>query len=211
MSWTDDPTTNQTDNEELVQMILLNKERKVRIKVELRDETDQPVSLKKVIKDLMEYINDKFKNPDTKNNSFVTQIYPLLANVLSTSLAGSLDPNLAAAVLTSNVVKDSFMMTMSLSFLLLQYIKQNNLTIHTIEEQLTEEQLEEWDTRVLISAIAGKASMLGVDFKQAVAVVYKHGNITLDQASRAFGYATSEEELAELAGTTTDEDEDETN
>lgn len=206
MSWSDDETVNpnQVNTEELVQMILLNKKRKVRIKVELRDEANEVVPLKKICTELLGYVNEKFEDEDM-NNNFVTQVYPLLANMLSTSLAGSLDANLAAAVLTNNLIKDSFMMTMSLSFLLLQYIKQNNLSINTIEEPLSDEQIEQWDTRALISAIAGKATMLGIPFKTAIATVWKQGLLTLDQASQAFGYPTNDEELNELAGTTTDE------
>lgn len=206
MSWTDDePVESQINEKELVEMVLLNKDRKVRIKVELKDTHGESVPLKKVVTDLLEYVDDKFKEGQ-EENPFVSQIYPLLANMLATTLGKALHPNLAAAVLTNNLVKDSFMMTMSLSFLLLQYIKQNGYSIHSTEEPLTDEQIESWNTRALISSVAGKAAMLGIDFKTAIATVYKHGNITLEQASLALGYNVTEDELQYMAGGNLDEE-----
>lgn len=204
MSWTDEFSDESAQNQDLIKMVLINKERKVRISVELKDKDGSPVVLKEVIANILEYISDKLG--DKTENSFTEQIYPLMAQTLAAGVATLVPTGEAAYILTSENIKNSYMTMMSVGFLLLQYIKQNNYTIYSIEEPVSDEEIEAWDKRSRATSIATKAHMLGIEFDLAVALLNRKGHISVEEAGDLLGYSVTSEDLNNIINNSSVED-----
>ncbi len=196
--WSDDEM--QTDsgefNKQVIQLVLVNPVKKIRVTVQLKDENNNEVELQGVVNELLDYISAKVKDPE--ENSFVTQVYPLMAGALAMGMTEIVGPQSTDFLLTNDLIKNSYMTMMSTGFLLLQYIKQHNYSIHTVEEELSDDEVADWQAKTLASSIQSKAALLGIDYKLAIAILCKKGDISLEEAGKLLGNSVSESDIQDI-------------
>lgn len=162
-----DEEGNHLTPEDIFSMVLLNRKRMVRVNIELRDKEGNKLDLATdVIEDLLKYIDRKLN--DDERNQFADQIFPLMGKILASGLARLLGVYKTGFYLTNDDTRYSFINMMSLSFLLLKYIQQKELSIHTVEEPITEEELNNIENRAKENAEMVASSIMSTTSNKKV-------------------------------------------
>jgi len=92
---------------------------------------------------------------------------------------------------------------MASSFYLLKFIQNNKIKIHTIEEELTDDDIDTYERLSKASSTMSLANTMGLDHKEVIKSLLKHGKIK-EEDLKALG---SEDILQEL----NDEDKNDAN
>ena len=166
----------EMDPEDVFKMCTINKIKKTRVTVELRDEEDDVVELKDVIQQLLEYIKDQLK--DKKGNQFVDQILPLMAQSVVSGLGRLIGLRLTAFHLSNEITRTSIIQMMCVALLMLKFVQQNGLQIHTFEEDVTDEEIEEVERRTRAESTATLAALAGHNPREVLERLRANGDIT---------------------------------
>ena len=94
-----------------------------------------------------------------------------------TGLGKVMGDQLAAATLSQELFRNSFLHIMTVGFYLLKFIQTKNLKIFTIEEPLTDEDIERYDRISRASDVTSLAAMMGYTPEQAVKEMIKTGKL----------------------------------
>lgn len=161
--------------DEIFKIVTIDPERKVKQHIQLRDEQGDEVPIRETIEKLTEYVSDKLK--EEKGNTCKQQIMPLMAQSMAGGLCKLMGPYLTGLTLAQSHLRHSLMHMMTVSFYLLKWIQGKKIKIHTIEEQLTD---EDYDTLQRVSEASGKAiiaQMAGLDGKEIIKEMLRAGKI----------------------------------
>lgn len=162
--------------EDVFSMVMINKIKKTKIKVELQDKDGDAVSLSEVITELLRYMNEKMK--DENGNQFADQIFPLVSQATVSTLGRLVGINATAFYLSNEGTRTAIVYSMAMAFLLLKYVQKHNLTIHTFEEQVSDEEIEGIERKSEANKVAMLGAMFGEDPKEVLQKMMEEGRIT---------------------------------
>lgn len=174
------PTDGMTP-EEVFSMVMINKKRLVKTKIELRDEHGETIQLHEVIADLLEYMKDKMKADEV--NQMADQIFPMMGQALVSGLGRLIGNDATAYYLANEVSRISFIQMMCLSFLLLKYVQEKKLTLFAIDEPVTEEEVESVQRRSKANSLAMMGHMMGMSYKDILKELVDKGELTENDLS----------------------------
>ena len=161
--------------DELFRVITIDRQRNMRMEIELCDENGDTIPIKETAEKITEYVNDKLK--DQEKNSCSQQIFPLMANAMVVSLCKLLGHPTTALMLTQDHIRYSFIEMMMIGFYLLKFIQQNNIKIHTTEEPISQEDIDMYERINRASSVATMAASVGTDPRDALRELLKAGKI----------------------------------
>ncbi len=162
--------------EEVFSLVMINKKRMVRTKVELRDEQGEVIPLHEVVADLMAYMKGKLDAGE--ENQLADQIYPMMGQVLVSGLGRLVGIGMTGYYLASDVARMSFMHMMSVSFLMLKYVQEKKLTIIAVEEPVTDEEVQAVERKSRANSVAMVGAMTGMSYKDILKELVDKGELT---------------------------------
>lgn len=127
--------------EDVFQMTTINRLKKTKLTVELRDDEDDVILIPEIVDELINYMKDKLQNGE-ETSQFTGQIMPLMSQSLVSGLGRLLGIRTTGALLHNEVIRYSLVHMMSMSMLLLKFIQDKDLKIFTYEEEATQEELD---------------------------------------------------------------------
>ncbi len=171
--------------EEVFKMVLINKAKNTSVRVELQDKDGDTVDLAETVEQLIKYINDKMQ--DSEGNDFVDQIMPLMTQSLVSGLGRILGLHQAAFYLCDAEINRSFTHMMCISFLLLKFVQQKGLLIHTYEEPMTEEEIASIERKSQANNIAMIGMKAGQDPRAVLREMVNQGMLTEEDLQSMLG------------------------
>lgn len=186
---------NNLTAEEVFRLIAIDRKRKVKTSVELKDSEEDEIPIKEVVEELVQYINDKLA--DDEANICKTQILPLMVQAATIGLAKYLDKQSAAFLLADPVMRDSLIQMMGLSFYLLKWMQQKRIKIYTLEEQVTEEEIASLDRCSRASDLVARYAKSGGNPKVAMREMLKRGLLKEEDLEHLGAEDLTEETIAQ--------------
>lgn len=164
--------------EDLFSMVMINKKRKVKTTVELRDADGDTIELKDVIQQLLQYSRDKME--DKSGNQFNEQIMPLMAQSVVSGLGRMIGIRATAFHLSNELTRAAFVQMMAIGLLILKFIQKEELKIYTYEEPVTDEEIEDIHRKSKANSVATLASLAGANPREVLEELRAQGHITDD-------------------------------
>lgn len=168
--------------EDVLNVATIDVHRKKRIQVSLRQEDGELVPLEQVISKLIDYIDSK--SGDKQENQFKQQVLPLVAQGLVVVLDKILGREMSATLMAQLPIRESYIMAVATGFLLMKFLTGKNIKIHTVEEDLTDEQIDQYFRVDTVSSIAQISRMMGVDPKAVIRELVKQGKMTREDLTQ---------------------------
>lgn len=162
--------------EEIFQMVMINKNRGTTVRIELHDEEGNEVKLPEIIEQLAGYIVREITSAE--ESQFSDQIMPLMGQSVATGLYEMFGAVETAHYVTNKFYLDALVRMMSIAFLLLKYVQQNKLTIKTFEEEVSEEELESIERKSALTSITMSEVLNGQDPRKILDALIQAGKIT---------------------------------
>jgi hypothetical protein len=162
--------------EEVFKMVMINKVKGTTVSVKLFDKEDDEIELSEIIEQLLTFIEKQLS--EDGSNQLTDQIIPLMAQALVSGLGRMLGINQTAFYLSNEVTKMSMINMMSISFLLLKFVQQNDITIQTFEEDISEEEMDELQRKAKAQSQATMGAFLGMNPKEILQDLFDRGEIT---------------------------------
>jgi len=162
--------------EEVFKMVLINKVKGTIVSIKLFDKDQDEIELSETIEQLLQYIEDSLSSDES--NQFVDQIMPLMAQTLVSGLGRMLGINQTAFYLSNETTKMSMINMMGIAFLLLKFVQQNEITIETFEEQISEEEIDQIQRKARAENSATIGTFLGISPKEILQDLLDKGEIT---------------------------------
>lgn len=178
----DDPDT--LTPEDIFSMVMLNKVKKTKVKVQLQDKEGDNIELPAIVEQLIKYIDDKLKDPS--GNQFADQIMPLMSSAVLSTLGRIIGIRGTAFYLAEDNTRMALIWSMCVAFLLLKYVQKHELTINTIEEQVSDEEIEDFERKAKLNNIATLSELMGADPQQVLQELVDQGKITEDDLANLF-------------------------
>lgn len=126
--------------EDIFSLVTAIPKRKIKVKAHLQDADGDKIETAKIATELVDFVNREMSKPE--NNNINTQVFPLITQLMVSYIPRVVGLDYAKVVFAAPALRNTFIHMGMASFLMLQYIKQNNLKIVTIEEEITEQELE---------------------------------------------------------------------
>lgn len=173
--------------EDVFSMVTLNKVKKCKVHVELRDEAGDKVSLPDTIGNILDFIKDKMSTTNEEGNQFINQIFPLMSQSVVSGLGRMLGLHQTAFMMAQDDTKAGILYMMCVAFLLLKFVQNNKLKIHTYEEPVSDEEIE----AIYRKSDANKAMTLGVmagmEPTEILEKLYEQGKVTEEDLQQLMG------------------------
>lgn len=176
--------------EDVFKMVMVNKIKNTKVKVELQDSEGEKIDLAEVITESLRFIDERMNDKSPEGNQFADQIFPLISQATVSTLGRLLGINTAAFYLQNDTTRMSVIYSMSVAFLLLKYVQKHKLTIHTTEVPVSEDEIEEIERRSEANKAAMIGSMMGVDPASVIRHLFEEGKITEEDLSELLGEAS---------------------
>lgn len=176
--------------EDILQMVMINRNKKTKVSISLEDEEGDKVDLVETISGLIKYVEDKLN--DKEENQFVEQILPLMSQSVVTGLSRMIGTDATAFHLTNPITRTAIINMMAVGFLLLKFVQQNDLSVVTHEEPVTDEEIAEIEQRSQVASAAMALASTGMDPKQVLQILKEQGKITDDDLKKALGEETDD-------------------
>ncbi len=165
----------KTTLEELFKVVLIDRKRKVKLRPQLRDQDGDVVDIRETIEKLIEYVGDKMR--EETPNICNQQIMPLLAQAMTGGLVKLTGSRTAILMLSQEHIRFSLSYMMMASFYMMKWIQSKNIKIHTIEEHVTQEEIDMYDRVSKLSDISVQASQMGISPKEVIKKMLELGQI----------------------------------
>lgn len=144
LDWDDDGNVRYRDEptpEDVFKMVTICKTRKVRLSVELHDGDDEIVLISEAAEAVLNYMKEK--SGKGADNDYINQIAPFMAQLLVSGLGRRIGIRETAFLLSNDIIKFALTEMMSMSFLMLKFMQAHGLKLRTLEEDVTDEEIEE--------------------------------------------------------------------
>jgi len=161
--------------DDLYRLVTIDKDKKVKITISLKDANGGDISIKETIRSLTEWVDDKLKS--TESSSCRHQIYPLMAQSMAEGMIKLLGINTASLMLSSESIRYSIIHMMTVGFYLLKFIQRKNIKVFTNEEPLTDQDILTYERISKASNLATMAHHMGLDPKTMVKTLIKQGKL----------------------------------
>lgn len=178
--------------EDVFKLVTINRVRKVKTRTEITDTDGNTVDMVDLIQQLMTYMKDKVSSHEA--NQFSDRILPMLAQTMGSFLGRFLGIPKAAFYLAVPDTRDAFQYSMALGLLLYKTVKDKNWTIHTYEEDLTDEELEEIERKSAANNVATLAALSGHNAREVLREMVNQGKLTEKDLKDILGSSDSEED-----------------
>jgi hypothetical protein len=178
--------------EELCRLVMIDRQRKVRTTIVLKDADGDEIPIGETVKKLTQYMIDKTK--DEEDNACRLQVIPLMSQALAGGLIKLMGTGEAVYLLSDHSIRMSLIYMMGMSFYLLKWIQQHNIRISTVEQSLTDEDIEMYDRVSRANEATVKYSALGGDPKQMIRELLKRGAIRKEDLATLGADDLTEEE-----------------
>lgn len=172
--------------EDLFKMVLLNKRTKKKVSIELMDKDGDEIDLADMLEELVNYVKDKLEDD---NNQLVDQIMPLMSQSLVSGMGRMLGLQATAFFVSNPNTRMALIYMMMISFILYKMVQVKDLTINTIEEEVSDEEIEEIERKSKASSVANMSAMLGMDPREALQQMVEKGDLTEEDLKDMLGHA----------------------
>lgn len=162
--------------EEVFSLVMINKKRMVKTKIELKDEQGEVIPLHEVVSDLLAYMKTKMEAGE--ESQIADQIFPMMGQVLVSGLGRLIGIPMTGFYLASDLARMSFMHMMSISFLMLKYVQEKKLTIIAVEEPIGEEEVQTIERKAKANSLAIMGAMSGMSYKDILKELVDKGELT---------------------------------
>jgi hypothetical protein len=162
--------------EDVFGMVMINKMRNKKVSCVLVDKDGDEIDMAEVITALLGYIQDRLR--DDSENEFNDQIMPLMAQAMTSGLGRMIGIQLTGFHMANEVTRHAFIHMMGLSFLLLKWLQQKEITIQTIEEEISDDEIEALDRKSRANEVATMGSLLGGSPREILQQLMDNGQIT---------------------------------
>jgi len=157
-------------------VVAIDRIRKVRMNAELRDTDGSIIDIQDTVENLAEYVLDKMK--DEEANTIQRQVFPVMAHAAVTTLTQLVGQQTAGLLMSQELFRSTITSSMMISFLLMQFIKKNDIKIYTSEESITDEEMASYDRVNAATSVTTLAATLGADPKEIIRELIKQGRLT---------------------------------
>lgn len=167
--------------EDFFNIVTIDKKRKKRITIRLEDADGDEVPIKEAVEKLTDYVIEKASNQDDDdNNHVINKLAPLVGHALVCGLPKVIGDNLTIMMLSMEHYRHSMSMMMLLSFVLIKWVQDKKLKIVTMEEDISDEDLEKQEKIHKANSAAMISAMLGMTPEEAIKEIAKSGDVNLD-------------------------------
>ena len=157
----------------LFKVVMIDIQRKKKISIQLRDSDGDEVPISETVEKLTEYVDDKVK--DTESNPCKQQIMPLMAQTMVRGMSKLMGPSLTNVMLSNSDVRYSLMHMMTVGFYLLKFIQNKKIKIHTVEEDINQEDIDTYMRVDKASNMITMAANMGHDPREVVKEMLRKG------------------------------------
>lgn len=168
-------TASSATIDELYKVTMIDRIRKVKITIQLKDEEGDEIPVRETIEQLTSYISDKVA--EDKPNVTKQQVMPLMAQAMVGGMIKLLGPSHAMLMLSNQVTRYGLINMMTVSFYLLKWLQKNKIKIHTIEDSITEEEIDMYDRINTAGDLSIQAAAMGADPKKVIREMIKLGKL----------------------------------
>jgi len=163
------------DINEIFRLVLLDPIAKQRLSVKLKDKEGDEVSITEITSSVTEYILDKLK--DEKPNQIKSEIMPIISQAMVAGMAKLIGNDNAVYVLSDSYMRGLFLDLMMVAFALLKFIQKKDLSIVTMAEPVTEEEISSYRRTTHCASAISRASLLGVSPRDLIKEMLSRGLI----------------------------------
>ena len=135
-----------------------------------------------IINDLIDFVQEKLML-DT-NNATKNQVNPLIIDVVTTTVSKNMSFYDASILLANNQILTMLRYSGIVSFYLMKYLEKNKLTLKTIEEHISKQDVEDYVHFTNVNQVLSKLEELGFSYTQIVQDMYKKKYITKDDLKK---------------------------
>lgn len=161
--------------DELFRIITIDRKRKVKMTVQLRDAAGDEVPIRETIEKLTEYVGDKMK--EDGHNTCKQQIMPMMAQAVVGGLVKLMNEGPATYMLSQEHIRFSLVHMMIVSFYMFKWIQKKQIKIHTTEEDITDEDIAMYDRVSTASDVSVMAAAHGGDPKEVLRQMIDSGQL----------------------------------
>ncbi len=173
--------------------------RKKKIAIKLEDETGTEVNVSEVITQVNSYITDQLTSKD--RNVCLDQIFPLLSQLLNRSINSiTKDIYLSGILMSQAIYRNTFISEMMLTFYFLKFIQKHNIKIVTMEEDISQEEIDKLIKADQVNAFSIAAINMGMPLKEVVESLLASGHVSRQDLIDS-GMIKDEDILENLANT----------
>lgn len=190
--YADDPDT--LTPEDIFKMVLLNKRTNMKVSVQLQDKDGEEVELADLLEQLVKYVKDKL---DEDNNQLVDEIMPLMSQMLVSGMGRLLGLNTTAFYVSNPNTRMALIYMMMIAFTMYKLVQVKGLKINTVEEEVSEEEIEEIERKSRANDVATMSQMLGGDPREALQQMVDRGDLTEDDLVELLGRAKGDKDDGE--------------
>lgn len=167
---------NKPSEDQLFRIITIDRQRRVKMNIQLRDKDGDEVPVRETVEKLTEWVSDQLGS-DNEVNTCRQQIMPLMAHAVVGGMFKFLDRDMAASMLSTEVVRYSLVHMMSVGFYLLKWLQKKDIKIFTSEEPITQDELEMYDRLNNANSIMNMAQNMGVAPEDALIKLVQDGKL----------------------------------
>ena len=171
-----------TNIEELLQLCLIDKKRKVRIHIQLEDKDGDVIEILDTIRALSNWVVKQLA--DKPAGACSRQVVPLMGQAIVGALSATLQPSGTALLLLNEDIRFSLIHIMSVGYYLFRFLDKKGIKIKTIEYPITDEEIEQITKATEIDSKFARALMQGSSPKDILENLKEQGLIT-DEDLRA--------------------------
>lgn len=174
---------NPSTPEDLFDVYTLFPQKKLKVLAELRDSEDKPLVLSDVTLHLLKYMLEK--TLEKKGNDYIERIVPLLSQAMIFTLCDMYGYQATKDFIANESFREPASKLMSVAFLLLKYIQDEELNIAILEEDLTEEQMNGYMDNSIAPLSSSTEDFRDmpplIDYKQAIKELVNLGQIKKEE------------------------------
>jgi len=164
--------------DELFRIVMIDRKRKVRMSIQLRDEDGDEIPVRETIEKLTEFIGDKLK--EEEGNVCKQQIMPLMSQAVVGGMIKLMGQGFATYMLSQQHIRVGLIHMMTVSFYLVKWLQAKNIKIHTTEEPVTQSDIDMYDRISKANDMTMQAAAHGVDPKEIVREMLRQGSLHQD-------------------------------
>ena len=159
--------------EDLYSLVMIDKIRKVKTLITLRDSEGDEIPIRETTEKLVEFISDKVK--DEEANSCKQQVMPLMSQAMVTGMIKLLGMQNTQLLLCDSTTRNGLMYMMTMSFYLLKWIQQKNIKIFSEEFSLSDDELASIERISFANDMTVKYAVSGGDPRDAIRKMIQKG------------------------------------
>jgi hypothetical protein len=181
--------------DEMLRVITIDRKKKRRLDISLRKGEDDKVELNDVIEPLTEYVTDMMSSDE--DNVTKQQIFPLMAQAAARALIKMAGAHGASVIMSAEHVRYALIHVMMVGFYLMKFVQKHGIKIDSLEEPLSDDDLEMFDRVNAAANVTAMATHLGADPKEVVRELLQSGQLRREDLEMlgAEHLAPSEEEI----------------